>query len=110
MKKSNLVKIFEELGFNVFLTHQDNIKCAEIESWTNRGVNMIIFLNPFTVEEFIDYVNDFDVDEEIDLHRQNEQYKKDFTIRESVTDFEQYFNNLKSIRDILIIKNENKFN
>ena len=81
MTTENLKKFFEEKDFNVHLIEQDGNQCAEVETWTNGGVNMILWLNPFTIEEFKQIVNDFDVDEEIELHRQGQDYRNAFTIR-----------------------------
>ena len=97
MTTEKLKNFLEEKDFNVHLTKQDNVQSAEVETWTNGGVNMIIWLNPFTVEEFTQKVNDFDVDEEIELHRQGQDYKNAFTIRESLEDFEDYHNRLKDV-------------
>lgn len=97
MTTENLKNFFEEKDFNVYLTEQDDVQCAEVETWTDGGVNMIVWLNPFTVQEFEQRVNDFSVDEEIDLHRQGQDYKNAFTIRESVKDFEDYHNRLKDV-------------
>jgi hypothetical protein len=97
MTTKNLKNFFEEKDFNVHLIEQDGNQCAEVETWTNGGVNMILWLNPFTVEEFGQRVNDFDVDEEIDLHRQGQDYKNAFSIRESVKDFEDFHNRLKDV-------------
>jgi hypothetical protein len=97
MTTENLKNFFEEKDFNVHLTEQDNVQCAAVETWTNGGVNMIIWLNPFTVEEFTQRVNDFEIDEEIELHRQMQDYKNAFTIRESLKDFENYHNRLKDV-------------
>ena len=56
-KKIQILQNFlEENGFTVYLTEQDNVQCAEIEKWTDGGVDMIIFLKPFTIEEFKSYV------------------------------------------------------
>jgi hypothetical protein len=97
MTTENLKNFFEEKDFNVHLNEQDGVQCAEIETWTNGGVNMIMWLNPFTIEEFTQRVDDFDVDEEIELHRQGQDYKNAFTIRESLKDFEDYHNRLKDV-------------
>jgi uncharacterized protein YecA (UPF0149 family) len=98
MKTTEILKnFFEEKDFNVHLTEQDGNQCAEVETWTNGGVNMILWLNPFTVEEFKERVNNFDVDEEIELHRQEQDYKNAFTIRESVEDFEDFHIRLKDV-------------
>jgi len=99
-KKYNVLKLktfFEENGFQVYLDKQDNVQCAELEKWTNGGVDMIIWLNPFTAEEFKSYVNDFDIDEIIDLHRQDIRYKKDFTISQSLEDFTNFYNDITEI-------------
>ncbi len=90
-----LLDFFEEEGFNVYLFEEEGKTCAEIEKWTNGGVDMIIQLIPFTVAEFIEYINDFDVDKEIDLHRQGVGYKEQFTIRESLKDFTNFHKSLK---------------
>ena len=101
MTKQALKKFFEEKGFNVHLFEQDKQKCAELEKWTNGGVDMIIYLTPFTIKEFIQFVNDFDIDEEIDLHRQDKKYKDAFTITQSVKDFTDFHNNLKEVASSL---------
>lgn len=98
--KKNNVKLkdfFEQEGFNVDLFEQDNIQCAEIEIWTDGGVDMIIVLMPFTKEKFIEYVDGFDIDEEIDLHRQAKDYKEAFTISQSVKDFTNFHKRMKNI-------------
>lgn len=101
MTIKKLQKFFEEQGFEVYLTKQDNVQCAEIEKWTDGGVDMVIWLNPFTKKEFIDYVNDFDVDYEIDLHRQGEDYRANFTISQSLKDFTDFHNGLKEVAEKL---------
>jgi hypothetical protein len=101
MKTEKLKNIFEENDFNVNLIQEDNVQCAEVETWTNGGVNMIIWLNPFTVEEFEKRVNDFDVDEEIELHRQRQDYRNAFSIKESLKDFEDFHSRLKNILSLL---------
>jgi hypothetical protein len=95
--EQKLKKFFEENDFNVFSFEQDNRHCAEIEKWTDGGVDMIITLMPFIKEEFIEFVNNFDVDAEIDSHRQDQRYKDVFTIRESLEDFTNFHNHLKEI-------------
>jgi hypothetical protein len=97
MKTQELEMFFNDNGFNVFLTKQDNVLCAEIERWTDCGVDMIILLNPFTIDEFKSYVNDFNVDEQIDFHRQSREYKNNFTVSQSLNDFTDFHNYLKEI-------------
>ena len=86
----DLQTFFEEEDFKVHLFEQDGQQCADIETWTNGGVNMNIVLMPFTKEKFIEYVNDFNVDEQVDLYRQDKLYKDNFTIHESLNDFEEF--------------------
>ena len=97
MKTKKLQAFFEEQDFNVHLFKQGNKQCAEIEKWTNGGVDMIIALMPFTKEEFIERVENFDIDEEIELHRQGQDYKNAFTIRESLDDFTDFHADLKDV-------------
>lgn len=112
MTTEKLVEFFEEKGFIVHLLdeQEDNIQCAEIEKWTEGGVDMIITLQPFIIKEFIEYVNDFSVDNEIDSHRQDERYKRDFTISESVEDFTDFHNQLidivRELEETFIMKND----
>ena len=88
-----LIVALEANDFKVTLTDVG----AEIETFTNGGVNMIHYLETFTPQTFIGMVDDFDVDEEIDLHREGESYRKAFTIRESLKDFEAYHKHLKKV-------------
>lgn len=92
-----LKEFFEKEDFKVHLTRQDNRQCAEVEKWTDGGVDMIIWLNPFTVAEFKSYVDNFDVDEQVQSHYQDSNYKANFTIRESLDDFTNFHNHLKEV-------------
>lgn len=66
----------------------------ELESWTNGGVNMLISIDKNSdnnlLEQLERFVENFDIDEEIDIHREDENYKRNFTIRESINDFENW--------------------
>lgn len=108
MTTEKLQAFFEENEFIVHLFEQENMQCAELESWTNKGVNMIIQLIPFTAESFIDYVEYFDIDNEIDLHRQNEKYKKDFSLGVSLDDFNAYANHSDRVVKLLEAAQEPK--
>ena len=72
-----------------------------LETWTSGGVNMIIYISKTMsdglVEQFEYYINSFDIDEEIDLHRQDIRYRNAFRIVESVNDFSKYISKMKSI-------------
>ena len=92
-----LKTFFEAEDFQVHLFEQDNMQCAEVEKWTDGGVDMVIVLIPFSKEEFIEYVKDFDIDEEIDLHRQAKDYRAAFTITQSVEDFTNFHKDLEEV-------------
>lgn len=66
----------------------------ELESWTNGGVNMLISIDKNSdnnlLEQLERFVENFDIDEEIDIHREDANYKRNFTIRESINDFENW--------------------
>jgi hypothetical protein len=100
MDTEKLKEFFEENGFIVNI--HDDIGCAEVEMWTDGGVDMIINLQPFTKEEFIEYVEEyFNVDDEIDSHRQDQRYRNDFTITQSLKDFTKYHKYIKKVANKL---------
>lgn len=94
-KMNYLLEFFENEGFIVNIFEQDNHTCADLEKWTDGGVDMIITLMPFTKNEFIDYVNDFDVVDLINTYRQDENYKRNFTMAQSRKDFKKFHKDLK---------------
>jgi hypothetical protein len=107
-----ILDIIEAQGFAVMLYEEDGVVCgAEIEDWTAGGVDMIHFIdlrgkdinNPDDWRDEISaIVANFDVDEEIDLHREDERYRKAFTISASVHDFEAWEERLRELaNDVL---------
>ena len=83
-------KILEDNGFRVH-KYQDGY--VELEQWTSGGVDMIITYDSSkqtAKEALTEYYNNFDIDEEIDLYRQDERYKQNFTITQSVADFTEW--------------------
>ena len=66
----------------------------ELESWTDGGINMFISIDKNSdnnlLEQLERFVENFDIDEEIDIHREDANYKRNFTIRESINDFENW--------------------
>jgi len=71
----------------------------ELEKWTDGGVDMIITINKNkpVKEQLQFYVDNFDVDEEIEIHRLNKEYRENFKIRESLEDFESFIIDIKQI-------------
>lgn len=97
-----LQDFFERNEFLVHLYESDGIQCAEIEMWTDGGVDMIINLNPFNKDEFIEYVEKyFDIDEQVKIHWEDKSYRDSFTITESLKDFTKYHKYIKSIANKL---------
>lgn len=70
-EQKQLHEYLEGNGRRVYLFEQDGQICAEVENWTNGGVDMIINCMPFCVNELQNYLEGFDIDEEIDLYREN---------------------------------------
>lgn len=103
LKNEKIQEFFELFFTNVDICHFSNGDSLEMETWTDGGVNMIVCLEDEKglIESFKDYVEYFDVEEEIDLHRQGESYKKAFTLRQSLDDFEDYLKWLNKIVGII---------
>lgn len=77
----------------------------ELEAWTDRGVDMFIRLSKHSnlsiSEQLNNYICAFDIDNEIDLMRESVDFRENFTIRESLEDFEgwlEFVNNV--IKDL----------
>jgi hypothetical protein len=98
-------KFFEEFEAkygSVSEYKEDGKLCGyEIDTYTQGGVNIIVFLdfrdknldptNPNDIiEEFRSYLFDFDEDEMIDIHRQSASYREAFKISDSVEDFRSW--------------------
>jgi len=90
-----LIEFFEREDYQVHEYNDRDEPVIELETWTEGGVNMFVYLNPPTVESFEQFVKDFDIDEEIDTHRQDSGYCSAFTIRQSLEDFEKFEERLK---------------
>ena len=104
MNKKQL-KILEN-NFNIY-KYNDT---WDLEQWTDGGVDMIININTNKniIKELELYLDNFDIDEEIELYRQDKSYKEAFTITESVKDFENWIKYIKEIIEKLYeVQNEN---
>ena len=86
-------------NFNIY---KDNNNW-DLEQWTNGGVDMFINIdtNNNIIKELEQYLDNFDIDEEIDIYRQDKRYREAFTIRESVKDFEDWVEYIKEIIKLL---------
>lgn len=93
---------FEGLMDNFFRVITGFHGGMELETWTTGGVNMIFYLQePNKVDEFLDTVSDFNIDEEISVLRQDQRYCNDFTTAESVADFTEFKEWLENIAAIV---------
>jgi hypothetical protein len=94
-KYLKLDEFFEENGFFIKRYSDDNPIgiCGE----TNCSMEIDLDIQPFTIEQFIKVVNNFNIDEHIESFRKYPSYKEKFTIRESVNDFEDFHNRLKEL-------------
>jgi len=112
--EESLTKVFEVFninGFGVAPNEERGVVCGyELDGFTGGGVNTGPFLDfrnkgmsAFNVvdiaAELESYIDDFDIDETIDLYREGESYKKAFSIRQSLEDFEAYVKTLNKMFD-----------
>ena len=108
-----ILDIIEAKGISIDNYEENGKLCGyELETYTAGGVNQIIFLDFRNEEQDAENVNDFikkfnsyvrsiDIDEEIELNRQNQNYKDNFTLRQSLDDFEEWKSELKEIAEEL---------
>ena len=87
----------------------------EIETWTNGGVDMIhtfyfcddyqeLYEKDNVKKQLKEIADSFSIDDEIDMYRQDAKYKSNFSIRESLEDFEEYQNRLKNLSKNFLTK------
>lgn len=89
----------------------ENESGYELETWTNEGVDMIITIKKngdTLLEQLKEYIDNFDIDSEIDMYRENEEYRNNFTIKESLEDFESYISYVKDLIEELETNKENE--
>lgn len=102
-------RLLEEHGFQHDRYEEDGVCVGiEFEDWTPGGVDMIYLIDgrhkdmtekAWWRSEIYEIYDNFDVDEEIDTHRQDEKYRNNFTIRQSLEDFERFEEKLKKLYD-----------
>ena len=104
-----VIYIIEAKGITFYNYVEDGKLCGyELNTYTSCGVNQIIFLDfrdeekdAENVNDLIKqlnyYVNNIDIDEEIELNRQNQNYRENFTFRQSLDDFENWKMELEEI-------------
>lgn len=106
----------EKKGIQVNPYTENEVLCGyELNTYTDGGVNEIIFLdfryqgksatnvNDF-LEEFKDYMTYLSIDDRIESNRQNAGYRKDFTLKQSIKDFTKWEKSLNKLVNKLIKK------
>jgi len=84
----------------------------ELNTYTNGGVNQIVFIDfrdtgkdPKSEKDFKELfserVNSIDIDEEIEMNRQDKSYKQAFTLTQAVKDFTAYKKDLLKLANSL---------
>ena len=99
----------EEAEISIYNYSENGELCGyELNTYTQGGVNQIVFLdfrntemNPENAQDFLtvynERVNSIEIDEEIELNRQMKGYKDAFSLSESVQDFEEWKEKLENI-------------
>lgn len=103
MKKiEKLIEKIEKKGISVYPYTEKDILCGyELKTYTDGGVNEIIFLDlrdenksatnvKDVVQEFKDYMGCTSIDERIESNRQDVNYKQNFTLKQSIKDFTKW--------------------
>ena len=102
-----LENLLEEQDF-FYTRYTENDVCVGVEFWdkTPCGVEMWQLIDgrdkdmteeKWWLSEIEEIYESFDVDTEIDIYRQNEDYRKQFSIRDSLNDFEAWEKRLKKL-------------
>ena len=108
-----VLDIIEAKGISIYNYEENGKLCGyELNTYTAGGVNEIIFLdfrneeqdaenvNDF-IKEFNSYINNIDTDYKIELNRHDQNYKDNFTLRQSLDDFEKWKAELEEIAEDL---------
>ena len=109
MKITSKEREMLEKLFNVSESADD----LELESYTDGGVDMFITIEKDSSNNLLEqlrlFVENFDIDEEIDIHRQDTDYRRNFTIRESINDFENWVDYIRDcISKLELYNNEDE--
>ena len=103
-----IFEIIESNEIKIEKYTEENKLCGyELNTYTKEGVNQLIFLdfrnngNPKKVSDFIENfskrIQDIDIDTEVELNRQDQNYKNNFSLKESLSDFEEWKQKLEEI-------------
>jgi hypothetical protein len=99
----------EKKGIQVNPYTENDVLCGyELNTYTDGGVNEIIFLdfrdNEKSADNVIDFIKEFtdymaylSIDERIESNRQDVNYKRDFTLKQSIKDFTKWEKGLNKL-------------
>lgn len=111
---TQVLACIDEDGFGQTVYEEDGTEVGiEIENWTSGGVNMCPFVdlrdsvaagasaaNVFAIaEEMQSLADDFDVDDEIDIMRNDAAYRAAFTYARASEDFSEWKSNLEALAE-----------
>lgn len=107
-----IINTIEGRGFSIAPYEEGGVVCgAEMEGWTDGGVDMLHFIDlrgkdindpEAWKEEIASIAADFDIDEEIRVHRESDRYCSAFTCRASVEDFEGWQESLRRLAQAVL--------
>ena len=112
----NIIKAIESFNYGVSLIYENGmISGMQIETWTNGGVDMIhtfyfcddyqeLYDKENVKKQLQELVDNFSIDDEIDMYRQDANYKSNFTISQSLEDFNEYQKKLEDLANNFITK------
>lgn len=107
-----IIAILESKNIRVDEYEEDDKLCGyELNTYTDGGVNQIIFLdfresgdplNPADViDKFSEHIKDIDIDDEIEVNRQDKTYKATFSLSQSLEDFKGWKKGLKRVKKLI---------
>lgn len=111
MKK--IIAKLEAANIGVHKYEENDKLCGyELNTYTDGGLNQIVFIdfrntgkNPKKVadfkEIFLERVKDIDVADEVEMNRENKEYRQAFTLRESLDDIEAWKKDLVELAESL---------
>lgn len=109
-------KIFNKIEKASISIHEyeenDKLCGYELNTYTNGGLNQVVLVDfrdtdkdPKKAKDFkelfLQRVKDIDVYEEVEMNRQNKQYRDAFTLRESLDDIEEWKKELVKLAESL---------
>lgn len=107
-----IIDTIEGRGFSIAPYEEGGMVCgAEMEGWTDGGVDMLHFIDlrgkdindpEAWKEEIASIAAGFDINEEIDVHREDKRYYSAFTCRASVKDFEEWQERLRLLAQAVL--------